>query len=46
MEEDEDEDDKEEGGDLVHFVTGLLLSNDANLRSWIANYIRSGHRVS
>jgi hypothetical protein len=32
--------------DLLAFVSGLLLGNNTNERSWIAQYIRAGQKVS
>ena len=31
--------------DLLAFISGLLLGNDLNVRSWIAQYIKAGQKV-
>ena len=35
-----------EGGDVVSYVTGLLLSPNQPQRSWFAQFVKSGQRVS
>ena len=32
--------------DLVAFVSGLLLGNNADVRNWFSMFIKSGQRVS
>ena len=32
--------------DVVGFVIGLLLGSDAEVRSWFAQFIRNGQKVS
>lgn len=35
-----------EAGDVVSFVTGLLLSHNHQQRTWFAQFVKSGQRVS
>lgn len=35
-----------EAGDVVSYVTGLLLSPNQPQRSWFAQFVKSGQRVS
>lgn len=35
----------EHSSDLVAFISGLLLGNDANVRIWFAHYIRGAQKV-
>ena len=35
-----------ENGDVVSFVTGLLLSHNHQQRTWFAQFVKSGQRVS
>ncbi len=32
-------------GDLVAFVSGLLLGNDITVRNWFAQFVRTGQKV-
>lgn len=33
-------------GDVVPFISGLLLGNDATIRNWFSLFIRNGQKVS
>ena len=33
-------------GDMVAFISGLLLGNDCNVRAWFAQYVRNGQKVT
>lgn len=35
-----------EGGDVVSYVTGLLLSHNHQQRTWFAQFVKSSQRVS
>ena len=32
-------------GDVVPFISGLLLGGDANIRTWFSLFIRNGQKV-
>jgi len=32
-------------GDVVPFISGLLLGNDATIRNWFSLFIRNGQKV-
>ena len=32
-------------GDVVPFISGLLLGGDLNIRNWFSHYIRNGQKV-
>ncbi len=33
-------------GDVVPFISGLLLGGDANIRTWFSLFIRNGQKVN
>lgn len=40
------EDNQTQLGDVVPFISGLLLGGDTNIRTWFSLFIRNGQKVS
>lgn len=39
------QDAQQQDADIVCFVSGILLGNNAKVRNWFSQYLHSGHKV-